>query len=168
MKDLRASKILKSDNHISNFERFCKNYSGTKVKIKMWPECLQSFLLFFYGLFRSIRIQAISYFLIEISKVAQIEELKYNFKNYLAPILKVQSDFGCHPCKVYIIQPELSTPLSSRQQCQSYHGRNLKNTPTVMQSFFTLNYSSSIIQYVDKSKFFVGISKTSTCLKILV
>ena len=49
MKDLRASisKILKSDNHLSNFERFCKNYSGTKVKIKMWTECLQSFLLFF-------------------------------------------------------------------------------------------------------------------------
>lgn len=50
MKDLRASKILKSDNHLSNFERFCKNYSGTKVKIKMWPEYLQSYLLFLHFL----------------------------------------------------------------------------------------------------------------------
>ena len=42
MKDLRASKILKSDNHLSNFERFCKNYSGTEVKNTIRPEYLQS------------------------------------------------------------------------------------------------------------------------------
>ena len=80
MKDLRASKILKSDNHISNFERFCKNYSGTKVGLKMWPECLQSFLLFIFFLtFLTHNNLANAIFLIEISKVAALEELKYTF-----------------------------------------------------------------------------------------